>query len=115
MRASGAPCGPADGGVRRERGSPWLLLLAFFAEDELTAVLDAFALVRLGLAPAADLGGNLPDLLLVDAADLDRVRVGSLDIDAFGNGVVDVVAIAELQTQVLALGRGAIANAGDFQ
>src|SRR3569833_3453359 len=97
MRASGEPCGPADGGVRRERGSPWLLLLAFFAEDELTAVLDALALVGLRLAPAANLGGNLPDLLLVDAADLNRLRGGSLVIDAFGYGRVIVVALAELQ------------------
>src|SRR5919107_5167127 len=92
-----------------------LLLLPFLAEDILAAILDALALVRLGLAPATDLGRDLTDLLLVDAADLDRVRVGSLDVDAFGDRVVDVVAVAELQAQVLALGRGTIADAGDLQ
>ena len=33
----------------------------------LAAILDALALVGLGLAPAADFGGELADLLLVDA------------------------------------------------
>src|SRR6185369_15678121 len=92
-----------------------LLLLAFFAEDVLAAVLDTLALVRLGLAPAADLGRDLADLLLVDAADLDRVLVRSLHIDAFGQLVIDVVAVAELQAQVLALGLGVVADAGDLE
>jgi hypothetical protein len=63
-----------------------LLLLAFFAEDILAAILDALALVGLRLAPAADLGGDLADLLPVDAADLDRVRVGSLTSIPSGTG-----------------------------
>src|SRR5438270_11489011 len=61
-----ARCARGGGGGRRGRVSPWLLLLAFFAEDILAAILDALALVRLGLAPAADLGRDLADLLLVD-------------------------------------------------
>jgi hypothetical protein len=40
-----------------------LLLLAFFAEDILAAILDALALIGLRLAPAADLGGQLADAL----------------------------------------------------
>src|SRR4029079_7185041 len=92
-----------------------LLLLAFFAEDVLAAVLDALALVRLRLAPAADLGRDLAHLLLVDAADLDRVLVGGLDLDAFGNREVHVMAVAELQAQILALGLGAVADAGDLE
>src|SRR6478672_4150587 len=99
------------GGGRRGRVSPWLLLLAFFAEDILAAVLDALALVRLGLAPAADFGRDLADLLLVDPADLDRVRVRRLDVDPFRHGEIDVVAIAELEPQIAALGLGAIADA----
>src|SRR5215217_3227091 len=51
----------------------------------------ALALVRLGLAPAANFGRDLTDLLLVDAADLDRVLVGSLDVDAFRHREIDVV------------------------
>src|SRR6188472_1198830 len=68
-----------------------LLLLAFFAEDILTAVLDALALVGLRLAPAADLGGDLTNLLLVDAADLHRVRVRRLHLDTLRYGEVHVV------------------------
>src|SRR3954449_6727957 len=115
MHGREATCGPDGGGGRKGRVSPWLLLLAFFAEDILAAILDALALVRLRLAPAANLGGDLSDLLLVDAGDLDRVLVGSLDVDAFGHGVVHVVAIAELEAQVLALGLRAVADAGDLE
>src|SRR3954471_19094933 len=115
MHAHEARYGRGGGGGRRERGAPWLFLLAFFAEDILAAILDALALVRLGLAPAADLGGDLTDLLLVDAADLDRILVGSLDVDAFRHGIVHIVAVAELQAQIAALRLGAIADAGDFE
>ena len=79
------------GGTRAERGAHaaaaaieerefghGLLLLAFFAEDILAAILDALALVGLRLAPAADFGGDLADLLPVDAADLDRGGVRRL-------------------------------------
>src|SRR5438094_560710 len=94
---------------------PWLFLLAFFAEDILTAVLDTLALVRLGLAPTADLGGDLANLLLVDAADLDRILVGSLHVDPVGQLVIDVVAVTELQAQAAALGLGAVADASDLE
>src|SRR5258708_31412093 len=57
---------------KSERCLAILLLLAFLAENILAAILDALALIRLGLAPAANLGGDLADLLLVMAADLDR-------------------------------------------
>src|SRR3954453_2157102 len=92
-----------------------LLLLAFFAEDVLTAILDALALVRLGLAPAADFRRDLADGLLVDPADLDRVLVRSLHVNTRGQLVVHVVAVAELKAQVLSLRLGAIADAGDFE
>src|SRR3569833_1867038 len=61
-----------------------LLLLPFFAEDILAAIADALALVGLRLAPAADLGGELPDLLLVDAGDLDRGLIGGFGFVVFG-------------------------------
>src|SRR4051812_2853426 len=92
-----------------------LLLLAFFAEDVLTAILDALALVRLGLAPASDFRRHLADGLLVDPADLDRVLVRSLHVNTLGQLVVHVVAVAELKAQVLSLRLGAIADAGDFE
>src|SRR3546814_1900728 len=62
-----------------------LLLLAFFAEDKLTAIFVALALVRLRLAPATDLSSDLPDLLLVIAGDLDRGVIRGLDLDPFGD------------------------------
>src|SRR5688572_22918248 len=83
-----------------------LLLLPFLPEDILAAIFDALALVRLGLAPAADLGGELADLLPIDAADLHRGVVRRLDLEALRHRDVDVVAVAELQLQRLALGRG---------
>src|SRR5688572_675729 len=92
-----------------------LLLLPFLAEDVLAAILDALALVGLGLAPAADLGGELSDRLLVDPADLDRGLVRSLHFEAFGHVELDVVAVAELQLQHVALRIRAIADAGDLE
>src|SRR4029078_3380447 len=62
-----------------------LLLLPFLAEDVLAAVATSVALVRFGLAPAADLGGELADSLLVDAADLDRGLIGRLHPEPFGH------------------------------
>src|SRR3954468_9493765 len=65
-RAKRAADPAAAAGEEREV-RPGLLLLAFFAEDVLTAILDALALVWFGLAPAADFGRDLADLLAIDA------------------------------------------------
>src|SRR3546814_6010967 len=51
----------------------------------------------------ADFGRELPDLLLVEAADLDRGLIGSLDLEAFGHVKIDIVAVAKLQLQRPAL------------
>src|SRR6185437_16440906 len=80
-----------------------LLLLPFLAEDVLAAVLDALALVRLRLAPAADFGGELADGLLVDPADLDRGLIRGFYLEAIRHIEVDIVAVAELQLDLLAL------------
>jgi hypothetical protein len=54
--------------------SPWLLTsLSDLAADVLAGVADALALVRLGLAELADVGGDLADELLVDARRPERV------------------------------------------
>src|ERR1700761_2791984 len=92
-----------------------LLLLPFLAEDILAGILDALALIGLRLAPATDLGGNLADLLLVDARDVHGHGIGRHDGDAFRDREIHVVAVAELQLQVLALNRGAVADAGDLE
>src|SRR3954462_7400110 len=60
-----------------------LLLLAFLAEDVFVGILDALALVRLGLAVGADLRGDLSDLLAVHAGDHDLRRLRHGDRDAF--------------------------------
>src|SRR5262245_34218873 len=98
----------------RHAGLP-SLLLAFLAEDELARVFHALALVGLGLAEGADLGGDVADLLAVDAADHDLGRPRRRDRDALRDRVDDVVAVAELNLQVLALHRGPVADAGDLQ
>src|SRR5271166_4731712 len=92
-----------------------LLLLAFLAPHGLGRVLDALALVRLGLAVAADDRGNLADALAVGARDADRRRLLADDLDVVGNGELHLVAISELEVQHLALDRGAVAHAVDVE
>src|SRR6185437_4795286 len=92
-----------------------LFLLAFLAEDVFAGVLHALALVRLRRTPAADFGRHLADLLLVDAGDDDLGRLRRRDRDALRDRIVDVVREAELQVELLALHRRAIADAGDLQ
>src|SRR5688572_22422327 len=86
-----------------------LLLLSFLAEDVFPGVFHSLALVGLGLTKGADLGGNLAYLLLVDAGNDDFGGLGSSDRNAGGDRVADIVAVAELQLQLLALHRRAIA------
>src|SRR5947207_14586939 len=95
--------------------TPSSLLLAFLAEDVLARVLDPLALVRLGLAECADFRGHVADLLPVDAGDDDLGRFRHRDRDAFRDRVNDIVAITELDLQVLALQGGAIPDAGDLE
>src|SRR3984957_18791357 len=92
-----------------------LLLLAFLAEDAFAGIFDALALVRLRRSIIADLGGDLADLLPVAAGDHDFDRPWRRNGDAFGDQIDDVVAIAERDLQVLALHRGAIADAVDLE
>src|SRR5262245_10952822 len=91
------------------------LLLAFLAEDILAGIPDALALVRLGRPIAANLGGHLADLLLVDAGHHDLGRLRRRDRNALRDRIDDLVAVAELKLQILALHGGAIADAGDLE
>ncbi len=91
------------------------LLLAFLAEDGFVGILDALALVRLGLAEGTDLGGDVADLLSVDAGHHDLGRLRHLDRDPFRDRIDDVVAVAELDLQVLALQGGTVADAVDLE
>src|SRR6202034_2954604 len=85
------------------------------ATDLLTLVTHALALVRVGLAELADLGGDLADLLLVDA--LDDEPGGRLDPE--GDSLRRVhrhrVAEAERELQVVAPGLHAVADTDDLQ
>src|SRR5579862_7840345 len=92
-----------------------LLLFAFFATDRLVAVLDALALVRLGRAEGADFGGDLADPLAVGAADRDRGRPLAGDPHILRDRVGNVVAVAELQVEDIALHGGAVADAVDVE
>src|SRR3954466_13573597 len=92
-----------------------LLLLAFLAEDEFACVFHALALVGLRLAESADFGGDLANLLLVDAGHHHFGRFRRRDRDAGRDRIDHVVAVAERQLQVLALQRRAIADAVDLE
>src|SRR3990167_5775794 len=71
---------------RSKRGSfAILLLLPFLAEDVFAAIGDTLALVRLGLAPAADFGGELANGLLVDTRNLDSGLIRRLHFESLGN------------------------------
>src|SRR5215467_2818231 len=92
-----------------------LLLLAFFAEDELARIFHTLALVGFGPAERTDLRRHLPDLLLVDTGDDDLGRLRRRDSDALRDRKDDVVTVAERDLQVLALHRRAIADAADLE
>src|SRR3546814_4063181 len=90
--------------------------LAGLADDVLALVPHALALVRLGLAEVADLGGHLADLLLVDAADHDLGGGRDLEGDAVGGLVVDGVAVAQCQLEGARAGvQDAVAHADDLE
>src|SRR6516165_8866224 len=94
------------------------LLLAFLAVNVLAAIANALALIGLGGAGGADFRGKLPNLLLVDAGDLDQLLFCAchLDLDARGNLVHDVVAEADLELQaILALERRLEADTVDLE
>ena len=81
----------------------------------LAQVVDALALVRLRRTLGTDLGGNLADLLLVDALDVDVGVVRALEGDALRGGVDHRVRVTQGQIQVLALELNTVANAGELE
>ena len=85
-------------------------------EHSFVGVAHALALVGLGLAELADVGGDLAHLFLVDALDDDPRRDGHLEGDAFGGVDDDGVGEAERELErVRAPRRGAIAHADDLE
>src|SRR3990172_9337301 len=116
------PCGgPGRGGERAPsawsshpsggtlRGLTGLLAHVF------VLVADPLALVGLGLADLADVGGDLADLLLVVAAHHDRGGRGGFELDPIGRGHVDRVRVPHLDLEILTLHRGPVAHAHDRQ
>src|SRR5438132_428562 len=89
--------------------------LTGLAANLLALVPHALALVRVGLAELADVGGNLANLLLVDALD-DEAR-GRLDPegDALRSRDEHWVRVAERELEVAALGRHAVTGANDLK
>src|SRR5437660_892665 len=91
--------------------------LAFLAADHLVVVPDALALVRLRHAGGPDLGGELPDLLLVRPLDQDRRRVRYVARHPLGRGQLDGVGVADREDDgvlVLVLA-GLVADPLDLQ
>src|SRR3954451_4367790 len=82
--------------------------LAGLAPDLLAGVADALALVRLGLAGRTDLRGDLADELLVDPDDREARGVLDLEADPGRRIDLDLVAVAEVQRELLAVLRGPV-------
>src|SRR5689334_25445249 len=79
--------------------------------DVLALVADPLALVRLGRAHLPDLCGRLADHLLVDATHDDLRRDRDLEGDALARLDLDGVRVPDLQLEVGARERGAVADA----
>src|SRR5688500_7644670 len=91
-----------------------LLLLTLLPEDLFVLVAHALALVGLGAAIRPDLGGNLAHLALVRTLHLYGGRTLAGDLDARRDRVPNLMAEAEVQDQILALHRSAVAGAIDL-
>jgi len=76
-----------------------LLLLRFLHHHAFTDIAHALALIWLGRTVGADLGGHLPDLLLVGTLDHDLGRGRCFDGDTFRHWIVDRVREAQRQAQ----------------
>src|SRR5258708_61595 len=72
-----------------------LLLLAFLAANGFVTVLDPLALVGLGRAERAELGGALADPLAIGAVHGDRRRPLAVDPHILRDRIGDLVAVAE--------------------
>src|SRR5256885_1132793 len=90
------------------RGS--LLLLRFLQDHPLVGVTHALALVRLGRAVGAYLGGDLSHELLVQSLDHDFGLRGSLDLHPFRHGVHHRMGKTQREVQLVPLRLGAIAD-----
>src|SRR4051794_28823629 len=93
---------------------PLLTRLPDLELDLLALVADALALVRVGLAQLADVGGDFAALLPVDAAHAQLRQALQLEADAVRSLDRPRVAVADRELEVRALGRAAVADAADL-
>src|SRR4051812_30686154 len=113
---SAVPCTlPRTRRCRRFRASRTLGTLAHLPAHVLALVADALALVRLGRAHLANLGRGLADLLLVGALDDDLCRRGDFELDTRARLDRHRMGVTDLQLEIGALERGAIADALNLQ
>src|SRR6266536_4127644 len=83
----------------------------------LASIAHTFVLIRIGWTQRAHLGGNLPDLLAVNARnrELRLLRIYG-DFNSSGQRILDRMRISQREhDRALALHLGAIADADDFQ
>src|SRR3954469_10830468 len=92
-----------------------LTRLSDLAADLLARVPHTLALVRVGLAQLADVGGNLAHELLVDTLDGETRGVLDDEGDALRGLDLHRVAVAERELQVGTLERDAVTDPVDFQ
>src|SRR5215469_13554861 len=92
-----------------------LFLLAFLTTDGLGRILYALALVWFRRTVGADLRRDLADALTIGAAYRDQGRPFASDLDITGDWVANLVTVAKLQIECVALHRSAVADAVDFQ
>src|SRR5256714_4795264 len=99
----------------KESRSDFSCALAHLASHVLALVADALALVGLGRALLADVGGDLADHLLGDPLDDDARRLRDLEGDALGRLDGHRVRVAERELDVAALELRAVADALDLE
>ena len=83
--------------------------------NDLVGVLNALALVGFRRSLGSDVGGELADLLLVDAVDDDLVLRRDFDGDAIDLFDGDQVGVTQVHDELVALFAGTIANAVDLE
>jgi hypothetical protein len=90
--------------------------LTRLAANDLIRILDAFALVRIGLAKSADLRRGLTDFLFVDASngDVAALRLDG-DLDSLRNGEAHGMRVAELEDDFLPFDFGTVTDADDVE
>ena len=95
---------------------PWpYFFLPSLRTDVFPRIFHALALIGLRRTIGADFRRDLTHQLLVDAGNGDHRRLLADDADAGRDRIGHVMAEAQLQLQILALHRRAIADAVDFE